>query len=90
MRCELCKKEHIFVNYNDLTPSQKRKLDIDFHHTFVEGFKGCLVEENKVIEVYTELSRFQIMLDLREREEKKEQTQEEQYEEVLDASDEED
>lgn len=90
MRCEICNKEHVFRNYDDLTPSQRRNLDVNCHHTFSEGFKGCLIEENRIIEVYTELSRFQIEIDLRKQEKEKKKTLEEEYEEYIDASDEED
>jgi hypothetical protein len=80
MKCEICGKEHTFQNYDSLTPSQKRNLDIGHHHTFSEGFKGCLIENERVIEVYTELSRFQIVINASEPEEKKKKTLEEAYE----------
>jgi hypothetical protein len=92
MKCEVCQKEHSFGNYDDLTPSQRRNLDVNCHHAFSEGFKGCLIEKDRIIEIYIELSRFRIEINLREEEEKKERerTQEEELEEIIDSDEEED
>jgi hypothetical protein len=90
MKCKICGKEHIFKNADDLTPNQRRNLDTKYHHTFIEGFVGCLIKEDQVIEYYEALSKLRIEIDLRESEEKKKKTQEEEYEEVLDSSTEED
>jgi hypothetical protein len=90
MKCEICGKEHLFADAKDLTPNQRRNLDTHCHHTFSAGFVGCHITEETITEYYEELSKFRIEINLREQEKEREKTQEEQYEEILDASDEED
>jgi hypothetical protein len=91
-KCPECSKIHLVKSMevlDSLSPKQRTQLYRSEHRIFDAGYFGSLDMDNHVWEFYLPLSVFKLEF-LQEKEPEKKKTLEEEYGEVLDASDEED